>query len=214
MRKRIEGNNGGYGVQDDNRRTLLAQEAARLISDHGIKDFRLAKSKAADIMGLRDKGALPSNREIEDALAERNRIFSGATHGETLRRLRAVAFEVMRDLEPFRPRLVGPVLSGNVTRHSNIDLHLFTDSPEAVGTQLDAHGIGYQLTQHRHRMRRGETESFPAYQFWIEGEGVEATVFPERGQGHAPLSPVDGRPMQRAKLRRVAAMLEEELAAN
>jgi hypothetical protein len=42
-------------------RTLLAQEAARLICDHGIKDFRTAKSKAAWSLGLSKYVTLPSN---------------------------------------------------------------------------------------------------------------------------------------------------------
>ena len=93
-------------------RTMLAQEAARLISDHGIKDFRTAKSKAAWALGLSDRGALPSNREIEDALAERTRIFAAGHHAQLLDRLRMVALEVMYSLQPFRPGLVGPERAG------------------------------------------------------------------------------------------------------
>jgi hypothetical protein len=32
-------------------------------------------------------------------------------------------------------------------------------------------------------------------------------VFPERGSGHAPLSPIDGKPMRRASRAAVLAML-------
>ncbi len=37
---------------DQNLRIMLAQEAARLICDHGLEDFRAAKQKAADNLGL------------------------------------------------------------------------------------------------------------------------------------------------------------------
>jgi len=181
-------------------RTLLAQEAARLICDHGINDFRAAKSKAAWMLGLSEHGALPSNREIEDAVAERNRIFGAASHERLLGRLREVAVGVMRDLIVFRPRLVGSVLSGNVTEHSNINVHVFADSCETVGMRLDAIGVHYQLRQRRHSIRRGQSEEFSGYDFMADDFIVEATVFPERRKGHAPLSPVDGRPMRRARL--------------
>jgi hypothetical protein len=188
-------------------RAVLAQEAARLISERGIQDYRLAKSKAAETFGMSDRGALPSNREIEAALAERNRIFSAARHADLLDSLRSAAVTVMGHLHAFRPRLVGPVLSGTVTEHSAIHLHVFSDAAEAVGQQLAAAGIAHQLTQRRHRMRHDEFAEFPGFEFWAAEFAGEATVFPERRAGHPPLSPIDGRPMQRAGLRDVQQLL-------
>ena len=52
----------------DHRRTAIAQEAARIIQEHGLKDFRIAKEKAGLRLGMEDRGALPSNQEIESAL--------------------------------------------------------------------------------------------------------------------------------------------------
>lgn len=188
-------------------RTLLAQEAARLICDHGIKDFRTAKSKAAWVLGLGDYGALPSNREIEEAVAERNRIFGADAHPAFLDRLRQLAMEVMVDLSPFSPRLVGSVLSGNVTAHSNINIHVFADSCESIGMRLDAIGVNWQLRQRRFTIRRGQAEEFAGYDFMAEDVVVETTVFPERRRGHAPLSKVDGKPMRRARYREVELLV-------
>ncbi len=188
-------------------RTLLAQEAARLICDHGIKDFRTAKSKAAWALGLSEYGALPSNREIEEAVAERNRIFGADGHAQLLDRLRLAALGAMTELAPFRPCLVGAVLSGNITAHTTISMHMFADSAEEVGMRLDACGITWHSRQRRHTIRRGEQESFPGYDFRADDFTVESTVFPERRKGHAPLSPVDGRPMRRAQLRDVELLV-------
>ena len=190
----------------DHQRMMLAQEAARLISEHGIEDFRAAKSKAAENLGLRNHGALPNNREIETALAERNRLFGGARHLNMLDDMRTVALTVMYELNGFAPCLVGPVLSGNVTEHSAINLHLFTDVAEAVGMQLTASGFRHTTFQRRLRPSRDRTQDFPGYRFFVEAFEVETTVFPERIKAHAPLSPVDGRPMRRAKLRDVEAL--------
>jgi len=191
-------------------RAMLAQEAARLICDHGIKDFRTAKSKAAWMLGLNEHGALPSNLEIEAAVAERNRIFGADSHGELLNKLRSVAVEVMYDLMPFKPCLVGSVLSGNVTEHSNINMHVFADSLESVSMRLDACGIQWHLRQRKHNVRRGQVETFPGHDFFADDFTVETTVFPERRKGHAPLSPVDGKPMRRARVRDVETLIDNK----
>ena len=68
----------------ENLRRALAQEAARLMAEHGIHDFLTAKRKAAERFGVTDNGALPKNTEIETALAEYQRLFGGETHGESL----------------------------------------------------------------------------------------------------------------------------------
>jgi hypothetical protein len=192
----------------DHRRAVVAQEAARLIHEHGVKDFRAAKEKAGVRLGLEDKGALPSNREIESALAERQRIFEGDAHDELVDQLRAAAVDMMGQLAEFGPRLVGPVLSGNATEHSAIELHVFSDAPEAVGGALDALGLPNRTFQQRLRTRRDEVEPFPGYRFSDGTYEFAATVFPERGRGNAPLSPVDGRPMRRATAKDVQALLD------
>jgi hypothetical protein len=196
----------------DHRRTAIAQEAARIIQEHGLKDFRVAKEKAGLRLGLEDKGALPSNVEIESALAERNRIFGGDAHEELIEGLREAALGTMRLLEPFDPRLVGPVLTGNATEHSVIELHVFSDSAEAVGAALDGHGLPRRSYDHRLRTRRDESEVFPGFRFRNGGFEFGVTVFPERGRGNAPLSAVDGRPMRRATMKDVEGMLKRAAA--
>ena len=189
-------------------RASVAQEAARLIQEHGLEDFRAAKDKAAERLGARNRRSLPTNREIELALAERQRIFRGDQHPLMLLRLRETAATVMRRLQAFQPRLVGAVLSGHATEHSPVDLHLFSDAAEAVGEDLHTQGIAHQPVQRRYRLRRDSLTGLPGFRFYCSGIKIAATVFPERLQGHAPLSPVDGRPMQRANLREVERLLK------
>jgi len=57
------------------------------------------------------------------------------------------------------------------------------------------------------RMRRDEAGQFPGFRFRDGDHEFAVTVFPERGRGNAPLSPVDGRPMRRATHRDVEALL-------
>jgi hypothetical protein len=191
----------------DHRRTAIAQEAARIIQEQGLRDFRGAKEKAVERLGPSSRGRLPSNEEIDLALAERNRIFHGEYQPTLLRGLRRAALAIMDRLEAFQPRLVGPVLSGNATAHSPIDLHLFSDAAEAVSLSLQALRISHRPVLFHHRMRRGLSQAFPGYRFHAREFDYAVTVFPERLRRHAPLSPVDGKPMRRAGPRDIARLL-------
>jgi hypothetical protein len=191
----------------DNRRATVADEAARIMQEQGLNDFRIAKEKALERLGLKSAGPLPSNGEIEKALAERNRVFRGDHHLLHLRRLRESAIKIMRSLAAYYPRLVGPVLSGNATDYSAIDLHLFNDSAETVALTLDALRINHRPVQVRHRFRRGQVERFPGYRFDNGDYEFSTTVFPELRRRNAPLSPVDGRPMSRADVRALELLL-------
>lgn len=183
-------------------------EAARIIQEEGLKDFRAAKAKAAERLGLGRNAPLPDNQEIEAALAERTRIFHADTQPELLEAFRHAAFAIMQELATFHPRLVGDVLSGNATPHSAVELHLFSDTSEAVGSALDSLGIGHRHVARRHRLRRDEVEPFPGYRFAAHQVDFSTTVFPLRLRGHAPLSPVDGRPMRRAGLKELGDLLK------
>ncbi len=196
-------------LRPDNRRASVANEAARIIQEEGLADFRSAKAKAVERLGLPTGGTpLPSNEEINRALAERIRIFHAADQPALLCELRGAALSILRALEIYHARLVGPVLSGTATDFSAIDLHLFSDAHEAVGATLDAMGFDHRHTQLRHRFRPGVPEPFPGYRFRTEDFYCSATVFAEKHRRHAPLSPVDGKPMQRAGIREVEALLD------
>lgn len=174
-----------------------------------MTNFRSAKEKAVTRLGLEQQGALPSNEEVEQALAERHRIFHGDAHEAHVTRLRQAALELMHRLQRFEPRLAGPVLNGSATEHAVVDLHVFSDAPEDVSAEIALLGLACRSVEHRLRLRRDEIEAFPGYR--VRGPDCEfsLTVFPERLRGHAPLSPIDGRPMRRVTARDVEALLSE-----
>ena len=190
-------------------RERVAQEAARLVHEHGIQDYGLAKRKAAQRLDVRGAGALPSNSEIEARVTEWQRIFEPEAHRNQLKELRSLAVDVMGFLSPFEPRLAGSVLSGAITVNSSIELHLFTDAPEEVVMKLDEQGIHYRDWQRRYRYDSRGVSIVPGYRFTYRGERVDALVFPEKGLRQAPMSPVDRRPMPRARRDRVLALLED-----
>ncbi len=125
----------------------MAQEAARIMAEHGVHDFLTAKRKAAERYGNPDDAAWPRNTEIEAALIEYQRLFAADTHGSRLQRQRSAALAAMRRLTRFEPRLVGPVLNGTATSHSDVQLHLFTDQPEIVGLELLDRGVEHEVIE-------------------------------------------------------------------
>jgi hypothetical protein len=197
-------------VRGEHLRRALANEAARIMAEHGIHDFLIAKRKAAERFGVTDGAVLPRNTEIETALADYQRMFGGDSHTGSLTAQRRAALRAMRQLSGFAPRLVGPVLSGTATEHSDVQLHLFTERPESVTIWFIDQGLRYELTTRRVKMNAERVLEYPGVRFEIDDQSIEATVFPTDGIRQAPVSPVDGRPMRRAD----AADLEALLAAS
>ena len=193
--------------RSENLRRAIAQEAARVMAEHGIQDFRAAKRKAAERFGVAEEGSLPSNAEVEASLLEYQRLFAADTHGVTLRAQRNVALRAMRSLASFSPRLVGPVLTGTATPHNDVQLHLFADPPESVALNLLDRGVGHDVGEHRLRIDAERFQVFPSVQFEIDAQTIDATVFPVDGIRQAPISPVDGRPMRRADTDELEALL-------
>lgn len=187
---------------------MVAQEAARIIVNQGIRDYGLAKKKAADRLGLTVRGALPGNAEIEQAVGEYLQIFAAESHLDLLRSMRLAALSAMEMLATFTPRLVGPVLNGTADANSAVNLHVFADNPEAVALSLDKRGISYRPYERKLKSRRDHADTYAGYEFHHGDAAVQATVFPVDGIRQAPMSPVDGKPMKRADSRTVQDLID------
>ena len=191
---------------DDRARQMLAQEAARVMVEHGVRDYRAAKHKAAERLGMSARGSLPRNAEVELAVSEHLQLFGGGSHAITLDEMRRSALAAMELLDTFTPRLVGPVLNGTADENSAVNLHVFSDSPEAVAMRLDELSISYGSYERRlksHRGRGATPDTFAGYRFDHGDVVIEATVFPVDGIRQAPISPIDGKPMKRANRKTV-----------
>lgn len=192
----------------DRARQVLAQEAARIICEQGIEDYRLAKIKAAERLGLSEHGSLPGNPEIEQAINEHLALFGRESHNHLLQTLRHAALAAMELLEVYTPRLVGPVLHGTAGATSAVNLHVFADSPELVAWTLDESRVQYRPFERRLKSRRDQTDRFAGFRFDLRDASIEATVFPFDGIRQAPISPIDGKPMQRADTRAVRELIK------
>jgi hypothetical protein len=197
-------------IRGDHLRKALAQEAARLMFEHGVDDYGFAKRKAAERLGAGEYAVLPKNAEIDEALAEYQRLFAHDSHHDTLEAQRRAALDAMLLLQEFEPRLVGPVLSGTATPHQDIGLHVFSDSLESISWKLLDDHIPYRVSEHRVRMNAERIDLRPALRFSVGDFEVDATVFGCDGIRQAPLSPTDGKPMRRAAIGEVRTLLTED----
>lgn len=191
-------------------RLRVAQEAARLMSEQGIRNFHHAKLKAAERLGILDTQALPRNLEIEQALREHQRLFLGDIQPQLLRQRREAAVEAMTFLALFEPRLVGAVLDGTADVHSAVCLHVYSDDGEAVVQYLREHGVPIEMQARRLRYSRTEQPEYPVLLFAADTVPFDLTVLPRNALRQAPLDRTDDRPMRRASLAQVETLLAED----
>ena len=194
----------------ENLRRALAQEAARIMSEHGIRDFLAAKRKAAERFGVIDGAVLPRNTEIEDALAEYHRLFGGDgtwrrwPHNATPRSRRCNA----RGLRAAARRCGA---RGTATEHNDIQLHLFAERAESITIRLMDLGIDHEVVERRVRYAP-IASSLTRRAFRARRAHGRCTVFPVDGIRQSPVSPVDGKPMRRIDAEELEVLLDMDAA--
>lgn len=190
-------------------RHLVADEAARLIYEEGMRDYRLAKLRAAENLGVRLQGsAQPTNEEVEEAIHQRIQLFDADTQPALLRHHREVALEAMDFLQAYHPYLTGAALEGTSSPYSAVTLYLSADSVEEVMFFLEDQHIPFQTHERRTRLGSKKQDYFPLLRFYVDDVEVELMVFPhdDRFAG-APISPITGKAMKRADRKKVGVLL-------
>jgi hypothetical protein len=185
----------------------VAAEAARIMATEGQRNYMAAKRKAAERIGYNHRLSLPSNKEVEQALRAYQGVFGGERHSRDLQRLRETAVEVMRRLERFCPRLVGPVLDGTADGHSRVSLQLFHDPPEEVLFSLEEMGVPFHEEQRKIRWHDGGHRSIQLLVTQVGSTPVELALFGSLDLRQAPPCPIHGRPQKRARLFEVESLL-------
>jgi len=201
----------------DRIRDLIVCEAARLMYEDGVREYRDAKRKAAKRFGpekaLSLGSHLPTNAEIHEEFA---RLLSAQQEDllpERLLRLRLAALAYLELFAEFSPYLVGSVLSGAVTSQSDIDIHLFATSVEEVEILLERHGISFE-TEIVPIRKGGKITDYTHIYLDEAGVVIECSVYPVEEKNIRTVSSITGKPMERASLKQlkkiIAATLGEE----
>lgn len=198
--------------KDDKIRGMIAFEAARLMYEDGVREYRDAKRKAAKRFGpekaLSLGSHLPTNAEIHDELARLIASREEKVLPERLLRLRLTALSYLEFFAPFSPYLVGSVLSGAVTERSDIDIHLFADSVEEVEKMLAEQGMAFQIETVPIR-KGGVIRDYTHIYLEEDGVEIECSVYPTEERRNRTISSITGKAMERAN----AAQLKRIIAA-
>ncbi len=185
-------------------RQTVAHLAAQLLMEDGALSYGAARRKAAARIGNVRGRDLPDLAEVEAALMEGQRIFGGALHAERQQASRVEALQAMRFLAEFEPRLVGRILAGTAGPEAPVCLHVFAESAEEVLAYLHERGVPCELSERRFP----DLGTYPMIRFVAGVRRVELVVFPRHGPRQAPLSDVTGRPMVRADIATVRALVD------
>ncbi len=155
-------------------RSRVAREAALLLYTSQEKEYKQAKKRAAETLGVR---VLPSNLEVAEELDRIAEEREGASRKKLLLRMRREAREIMEILEEFNPRLVGSVWRGTACQNSDIDILTFSQDPIQVLKQLQEHNFVAESSEWRSVTKEGRKEaSFHIHLLLSSGDGVEVVV--------------------------------------
>src|ERR1700722_9428444 len=191
-------------------RQAIALEAARLMYERVESEYFTAKRKAAKRLcrqGVKPED-LPSNAEIREQIQVFARIHEGDKRTENLREMRVAALRLMHLLRPFRPRLIGSVMTGHVRKGSDIDLHLFCDSPALITDMLEQQGCQFDL-ERKQVVKHGESRIFTHIHIH-DRFTFELTVYPEDKAHYVFKSSITGKAIERASIRELEDFLTRE----
>ena len=155
-------------------RKRVAREAAVLLYTSQEKEYKQAKSRAAQTFGMR---ILPSNAEVAEELDKIAEEQEGPSRRERLHQMRKEAFKIMAVLKAFHPRLVGSVWRGTAHRNSDIDVTTFSSDHKTVLDSLTKGSFKVVRKEWRSVTKRGKKESsFHIYLVLSSGNEVEVVV--------------------------------------
>lgn len=191
--------------EQDSRRRLLAQEAARIMIGEGVDDYGAARRLAASRLEMPARRNWPSDEEILAAAHEWRRIYRFNCGEAHLNRLRRLACEAMEFLEDFSPRLTGCVATGAAGKHAAITLEVFADPAEDVLKKLLDARIPYTV----HGVSGGGKGALgiaptSEVRFFVDGVAMELRIWPLRYRQQLPKR----KESPRLSLREVRLLLE------
>lgn len=191
-----------YSGKHGQMRIRIAQLAAQLMAEHGIRDYQLAKRKAARQLGAPDSHSLPGNDEIDAALKAYHALYLPQVHDDHIGQLRRQALVVMRILERFDPVLVGGVANGTATLHADIEIEVLADSSKEFEQYLHNQNIPFKVK---------DRAGLPAYLLYGDPADVWIRLLPSR---HHPSMARPRGDLQRLGTDQLAALLGEPGSAH
>src|SRR5437899_4157138 len=122
--------------------------------------------------------------------------------------MRLEALRLMRLLRAFRPRLIGSVMTGHVRKGSDIDIHVFSDSPGLVADLLEREGLQFDV-ERKQIVKFQEARVFTHIHVYARFN-FELTIYAEDKAHYVFRSSVTGKAIERASIRELEELLQRE----
>jgi len=163
-------------MSSKNIKLSVANLAAQLIMEEGIKDYLYAKKKAAKSLGINENVNLPTNSQIDKAIDEFNKIFNTNIDIEFLEQFKTQALEVMSIFKNFKPHLMNQLSQGVIPKFPEIKINLFADNLKDVEYVLLNSELSYDFKEVKMNNKEGKHSIKSIPTIYIENLPIPAEI--------------------------------------
>ena len=163
-------------MSSKNIKISVANLAAQLIMEEGIKDYLFAKKKAAKSLGLNENVSLPTNSQIDKAIDDFNKIFNPNIDIEFLQQFKTQALEVMNIFKNFKPHLMNQLSEGIIPKFPEIKINLFADNLKDVEYVLLNSEMSYDFKEVKMNIKEGKPSIKPIPTIYLDNLSIPAEI--------------------------------------
>ena len=163
-------------MSSKNIKISVANLAAQLIMEEGIKDYLFAKKKAAKSLGLNENVSLPTNSQIDKAIDDFNKIFNPNIDIEFLQQFKTQALEVMNIFKNFKPHLMNQLSQGIIPKFPEIKINLFADNLKDVEYVLLNSELSYDFKEVKMNIKEGKPSIKSIPTIYLDNLSIPAEI--------------------------------------
>ena len=163
-------------MSSKNIKVSVANLAAQLIMEEGIKDYLFAKKKAAKSLGLNENVNLPTNSQIDEAIDDFNKIFNPNIDIEFLQQFKTQSLEVMNIFKNFKPHLMNQLSQGIIPKFPEIKINLFADNLKDVEYVLLNSKLSYDFKELKMNIKEGKPSIKSIPTIYLDNLSIPAEI--------------------------------------
>ena len=163
-------------MSSKNTKLSVANLAAQMIMEEGIKDYFFAKKKAAKSLGLNENVSLPTNLQIDKAIEEFHKIFNQDTNIEFLEHFKDQALNVMDLFKSFKPHLMNELTKGIIPKFPEIKINLFADNIKDIEYVLLNSEISYEFSETKMYKKSGKNSIKSVPKIYLDSLPIPAEI--------------------------------------
>ena len=163
-------------MSSKNIKLSVANLAAQMIMEEGIKDYFFAKKKAAKSLGLNENVSLPTNLQIDKAIEEFHKIFNQDTNIEFLEHFKVQALNVMDLFKGFKPHLMNELTKGIIPKFPEIKINLFADNIKDIEYVLLNSEISYEFSETKMYKKSGKNSIKSVPTIYLDSLPIPAEI--------------------------------------